>query len=85
MIAMTAKNGKTVRMSADFHIDIERVGYSVYCDGTTFTFSDFAPAARTYKTLSQRIEAGDDISVLLHNLAKGARLMGYSVTGKEVA
>lgn len=83
MIATTTKNGKSVRISADFHLDAEQVYYTVYCAGCAFEFNDFAPAARVYKKLSDRIEAGITIDVLLKNLVTAARTMGYSV--KEVA
>ena len=79
MIAMTTKNGKTVRLSADYHLDTENVYYTVYCDGCTFEFSDFAPAARVYKKLSSRIEAGVIVDLLLRNLVSAARTMGYTV------
>ena len=79
MIAMTTKNGKTVRLSADYHIDTETVYYTVTCDGCTFEFVHFAPAAKVYKTLSARIEAGVVIDVLLSNLVSAARAMGYTV------
>jgi len=46
MIAMTTNNGKSVRLSADYHLDTEQVFYTVYCAGCTFEFNDFAPAAR---------------------------------------
>ena len=83
MIAMTSKNGKCVRLSADFHVDTEKVYYTVYCSGTTFEFCEFAPAARVYKTLSKRIEGEEDFSCCLQNLVKAAKMLGYSV--KEVA
>ena len=79
MIAMTSKDGKCVRLSADFHVDTEKVYYS----GTTFEFCEFAPAARVYKTLSKRIEGEGDFSCCLQNLVKAAKMLGYSV--KEVA
>ena len=79
MIATTTKNGKSVRLSADFHLDTEQVYYTVYCSGCTFEFNDFAPAARVYKTLSARIEAGMTFDILLKNLMSAARAMGYIV------
>lgn len=82
MIAMTTNNGKSVRLSADYHLDTEQVFYTVYCAGCTFKFNEFAPAARVYKKLSNRIEDGD-IKDVLRNLVNGARAMGYVV--KEVA
>ena len=84
MIAMTTKNGKTVRLSADYHMDTENVYYIVTCDGCTFEFGDFAPAARVYKTLSARIEASMTISDTLRNLVSAARAMGFTVR-QEVA
>ena len=81
MIAATTKNGKSVRLSADFHLDVEKVYYSVMCGGYTFEFNEFAPAARVYKTLSNRIEGGNDIKDVLRNLVNGARAMGYVVKG----
>ena len=83
MISMTNKNGKSVRLTADFQLDVEKVTYEVYCDGVTFEFSEFSPAARVYKTLSDRIEGETFTPECLRNLVKGARAMGYSV--KEVA
>ena len=83
MIATTTKNGKLVRLTADYNLDTARVNYEVYCAGTTFEFSDFAPAARVYKTLSDRIEGETFTPECLRNLVKGARAMGYNV--KEVA
>lgn len=79
MIAMTSKNGKSVRLSADFHLDTEQVYYTVYCAGCTFEFNCFAPAARVYKALSARIEAGMTFDVMLKNLVSAARAMGYIV------
>ena len=83
MIAMTGKNGKSVRLSADFHLDTEKEFYTVYSGGTTFEFPDFRPAAHVYKTLSKYIEDEVDVTPMLRNLARAARLLGYSV--KEVA
>ena len=84
MIAMTTKNGKSVRISADFHLDTEQVYYTVYCEGCTFEFNDFAPAARVYKDLSARIESGMTFDIMLKNLVSAARMMGYTVRN-EVA
>ena len=83
MIASTSKNGKLVRLSADFQIDTEKVYYTVSCDGCTFEFGDFAPAARVYKTLSSRIEADMTISDCLRNLVSAARALGYTVRKVE--
>lgn len=79
IIATTVKNCTTVRLSADFQIDVEKVYYTVYCEGYTFEFGDFAPAAKVYKTLSTRIEASMTISDCLRNLASAARAFGYTV------
>lgn len=79
MIATTTKNGKSVRLSADYHLDIEQVFYTVYCEGYTFEFPTFKLAARTYKVLSARIEAGEMFDILLKNLIYAARAMGYVV------
>lgn len=81
MIAMTNKNGKSVRLTADFHLDTETVYYKVYCDGVTFEFKDFAPAANVYKTLSDRIESGNYTDNSLKNLVSAARGLGYKVMG----
>ena len=81
MIAMTTKNGKTVRLSADYHLDTETVYYTVTCDGCTFEFVHFAPAAKVYKTLSVRIEASMTISDCLRKLVSAARALGYTVKG----
>ena len=83
MIAMTNKNGKSVRLTADFQLDVEKVTYEVYCEGMTFEFSEFSPAAKVYKTLSSRIEGETFTVPCLRNLVLGARAMGYVV--KEVA
>ena len=89
MIAMTVKNGNSVRLTADHHIDTERVDYEVYSEGYTFRFADFAPAARVYKDLSRLIEGGENPNMHLKRLASGARVMGYEVKepnyAKEVA
>ena len=81
MIAMTNKNGKSVRLSADFHLDTEKAYYTVYCSGVKFVFPDFAPAARVYKTLSRRIEGEKFTVPCLMNLVSGARALGYNVQG----
>ena len=78
MIATTTNNGKSVRLSADYHLDTEQVFYTVYCAGCTFEFNEFAPAAHVYKKLSNRIDDGD-IKDVLRNLVNGARAMGYIV------
>lgn len=83
MIAMTSKGGVSVRLDAEYHVDAEKVYYTVLCSGRTFEFGEFPPAARVYKKLSNRIEAGITIDILLKNLVTAARTMGYSV--KEVA
>ena len=83
MIASTSKNGMSVRLSADFQIDTEKVYYTVSCDGCTFEFGDFAPAARVYKTLGSRIEADMTISDCLRNLVSAARALGYTVRKVE--
>ena len=83
MIAMTNKNGKSVRLTADYHLDTATAYYMVYCEGVTFEFNHFGPAATVYKSLSIRIEGGTFTDALLKNLIAGARAMGYSV--KEVA
>lgn len=91
MIATTIKNGKCVRLTADYHIDTGTVNYEVYCFGfdktraasVTFEFSHFSPAAKVYKSISSRIEDGNFTDAFLKNLVAGARAMGYTV--KEVA
>ena len=75
MIAMTTKNGKCVRLTADCNIDTETVNYEVYCAGTTFVFTDFALAARVYKTLSERIESKTLTDACIKNLALGDVVM----------
>lgn len=81
MIAMTTKNGKMVRLTADYNIDTATVNYEVYCAGVTFEFDHFGPAAVVYKSLSRRIEGGTFTVPCLMNLVAGARAMGYKVTG----
>ena len=83
MIATTIKNGKCVRLTADFQLDVEKLTCEVYCDGVTFEFTEFSPAARVYKNLSYRIESETFTSEYLKHLVAGARAMGYSV--KEIA
>lgn len=83
IIATTVKNCVTVRLSSDFQIDVEKVYYTVYCEGYTFEFGDFGPAARVYKNLSEAIENGGDVEARLNTLVKGARVLGFTV--KEVA
>lgn len=80
MIAMTNKNGKSVRLTADYHLDTATVYYRVYCAGTTFEFDHFGPAATVYKSLSNRIEAENFTDTHLKNLVAGARALGYKVT-----
>lgn len=90
MIATTIKNGRCVRLTADYHLDTETVYYEVYCFGfehsesaaaaTTFEFNHFGPAAKVYKSLSNRIEGGNFTDAFLKNLIAGARAMGYKVT-----
>ena len=79
MIAVTSKNGKSVRLDADFQIDVEKAYYTVHCDGCTFEFGEFAPAAKVYKTLSARIEANYTILDCLRKLVEAARAMGFTV------
>lgn len=80
MIATTTKNGKCVRLTADYNIDTATVNYEVYCACTTFEFDHFGPAAVVYKSLSHRIEDGNFTDAHLKNLVAGARAMGYKVT-----
>lgn len=79
MIACTSKNGQSVRLSAEYWVDVGHVYYNVHCNGAMFEFKDFAPAASVYRTLSRKIEDGMDISTLLKNLVKGARILGLTV------
>lgn len=91
MIAQTIKNGKSVCLSADYHVDTEKVYFTVCCFSfdkdrfrTTFEFCEFAPAARVYKSISKRIESEDEfLASHIHTLAYASRSLGYSV--KEVA
>lgn len=83
MIAMTNKNGKSVRLSADFHLDVGKAYFRIFCEGVVFEFEEFAPASRVYKTLSERIEGGTYTDKCLQNLVSAARTLGYKVT--EVA
>lgn len=93
MISLISKNGKSVRLSADYSIDTETAEFTVYSDGTKFIFREFAPAARVFKRLSGAIEAiemGGDYKKSLHDLIRCARMMGYEVRepgfcAKEVA
>ena len=90
MIAMTTKNGLCVRLTADHNVDTETVNYEVYCFGckhvgpaaahTSFEFNHFGPAARVYKSISNRIEGGNFTEAFLKNLVAAARAMGYKVT-----
>lgn len=85
MISMTNKYGKTVRLSADYHLDTAKAYYYVWCDGTELEFDMFPPAARVYNDLSRLIEDGADITARLKGHIRAARLLGYNVRGKEVA
>ena len=79
MIAQTTKNGITVRLSADYQIEVGVAYYYVNCHGVTMEFRDFATAARVYKELSKRIEEGTEIESILRRLVEAARLLGYTV------
>ena len=79
MIATTTKNGKTVRLEADYHLDIGSVYYYVVCGKVRFEFNHFGPAAKVYKTLSRRIESETFTVPCLMSLVSGARAMGYKV------
>ena len=83
MIAMTVKNGRCVRLTADYHLDTATAYYRVYCGGVTFEFDHFGPAVVVYNKLSSRIESETFTTECLRNLVKAAREMGYTV--KEVA
>lgn len=89
MIAMTTKNGKTVRLSADHFVDTGTVVYFVYAGGYCFRFHDFKTAARVYKDLSKTVEEGSSLTMHLKRVASAARMLGYPVDepsyGKEVA
>lgn len=80
MIAMTNKNGKSVRVSADFQFDTGKSYFRVFCEGVVFEFEDFAPASRVYNTLSERIEGGTYTDKCLKNLVSAVRVLGYKVT-----
>ena len=80
MIAMTTKNGKSVRLEADYHLDMESVYYYVVCGKVRFEFNHFGPAAKVYKSLSRLIDGGWFTEANLNNLVAGARAMGYKVT-----
>lgn len=79
MIAMTSKNGNLARLYADFHLDTANVCFYVTCGKVRFEFPDFAPAARVYKTLSERIESENLTDACIKNLVAGARALGYNV------
>ena len=83
MIAMTNKNGKRVRLSADFQFDTGKAYFRVCCEGVIFEFDQFGPAAKVYKSLSKRLEDENFTDTYLKNLVAGARAMGYCV--KEAA
>ena len=80
MIAMTTKNGKTVRLEADYDLDMGTVYYYVECGKVRFEFNHFSPAAKVYKNLSRLIDGGWFTEANLENLVEGARAMGYKVT-----
>lgn len=88
MIAMTIKNGKAVRLSADHFVDTGTVVYSVYSCGYYFRFHDFKTAASVYKDLSRTLEEGASLTMHIKRVASAARMMGYTVDessyGKEV-
>lgn len=79
MIATTTKNGKCVRLTADYHLDTETVYYYVECGKVSFEFNHFGPAARVYKNLSRMIDGGWLAEENLNNLVEAARALGYSV------
>lgn len=79
MIAMTTKNGKSVRLDADYHLDIGTVYYYVVCGKVRFEFNHFGPAAKVYKSLSRWIDGGYFTDAFLNNLVAAARAMGYKV------
>ena len=79
MIAMTSKKGQMVRLSADYHLDTEKAYYNVWCEGVEIEFDVFAPAARTYKDLSELIESGINVVGCLNNHIRAARLLGYKI------
>lgn len=85
MIAMTVKNGVSVRLDVDYNLSTMTAEYTVSCNGTRFMFPDFKQAACVYKTLSARVENGEDVTFAIRNFVKAARLFGNSVITKDVA
>ena len=79
MIATTTKNGKCVRLTADYHLDTETVYYYVVCGKVRFEFNHFGPAAHVYKNLSRMIDGGWLAEANLNKIVEAARAMGYSV------
>ena len=81
MIAVTSKGENCVWLTSEYHVDLEKAEYSVYCNGTEFQFGDFAPAARSYKALSKVIEEEGDPTDIVRGMMKAARAFGYAVKG----
>lgn len=79
MIAQTTKNGITVRLSAEYMIDVGKAYFKVYSKGTRFTFEDFSSAANVYKRLTAALDEGIDYAPVLCKLIKAARLLGNVV------
>ena len=79
MIAQTTKNGITVRLSAEYRIDVGVAYYYVNHLGVTMEFSDFATAANVYRNIARRIEEGTETKSILRRLVDAARLLGNTV------
>ena len=83
MIAMTVKNEVSVRLDADYDLSTMTAEYTVRCNGTRFMFPNFKQAACVYKTLSAKVENGEDVTFAIRNFEKAARLFGDFVITKE--
>lgn len=63
MIAMTNKNGKYVRLTADYDIDAGTATYTVQgSGGVNSTFIDFYSAAKLYREVSDAIEGRKEVA-----------------------
>lgn len=83
MIEQTTINGITVRLSAEYMIDVGKAYFKVDSKGRRFTFEDFASAANVYKRLIKALNEGIDYAPILCKLVKAARLLGNVVTEPE--
>ena len=77
MIAMCTKNGKMVRLSANYDFEKETASYEVTYEVTHLYFGDFKHAVILYKSLCKEVEMGCDMDKRMKTLVE--------MYGKEVA